>query len=381
VNFFIDACDVVAGVPGLAPIAHFAEELACAVKRGTIGLEILLLERLVPEAQAWLEARHQVVYRPELAQDLPGLRKQLYNVQSLVLPRKLPVTREFLDFAPVLRAIARMHVGTDNTDLEACRERRVRVIQAINAHVRSNAEYLLAGLLLLFRRGLANALKGDRQAPAMLGREVHGSTIGMLGLAPSAHALAPLLEALGARLIGYDPAVHPTSPMWERLRIQPVSLPELTARADAVSVQVLYAPRYRQFIDDQVLAHCKPGQVWLGTTRSSIFDRDALARALADGRIDAAMLDGAEAGFAGRDSPLHEQRNLYLTPRLGSYTRESRVRASWYVVQRLHETLSAPRNSGFEPILSASMGLDSASPPDSLRGGLSMPGALDEPQS
>jgi D-3-phosphoglycerate dehydrogenase len=329
-------------------------------------LEILLLERLVPEAQAWLEARHQVAHRPELAQDLASLRKQLYNVQTVVLPRKLQVTREFLDFAPVLRAVARMHVGSDNTDLEACRERRVRVIQPINAHVRSNAEYLLASLLLLFRRGIGNALKGDRQAPATLGRELHGSTVGMLGLAPSAHALATMLDTLGAKMIGYDPAVHHTSPMWERLKIQPVGLQELLAQADAVSVQVLYASRYEHFINDKVLAHCKPGQVWTGTTRSSIFEPEALARALSDGRIDAAMLDGSEAGFAARGTPLYELRNLFVTPRLGSYTRESRVRASWYVVQRLHETLTTPRNSGFDSILSASMGLDSVSPPESM---------------
>ena len=65
-------------------------------------MEILLLERLVPEAQAWLEARHQLAYRPELAQDAAALRKQLYNVQALVLPRKIAVSREFLDFAPVV---------------------------------------------------------------------------------------------------------------------------------------------------------------------------------------------------------------------------------------------------------------------------------------
>jgi D-3-phosphoglycerate dehydrogenase len=336
-------------------------------------LEILLLERLVPEAQAWLEARHQVAYRPELAKDATALRKHLYNVQALVLPRKLMVTREFLDFAPVLRALARMHVGTDNTDLEACRDRRVRMIQPINAQVRSNAEYLLACLLLMFRRGIGTALKGERNAPATLGRELHGSTVGLLGLAPSAHALAAMLEPLGAKLIGYDPAVHHTSPMWERLKVQPVGLQELTAQADAITVQVLYASRYEHFVNDQLLAHCKPGQVWIGTTRSSIFDPEALARALADGRIDAAMLDGAEAGFAARGTALYEQRNLYLTPRLGSSTRESRVRASWYVAQRLHETLIQPRNSGFEPILTASMGLDSVLPADSGPAPLSGP--------
>ena len=329
-------------------------------------MEILLLERLAPEAQAWLEARHQVAYRPELAQDPAALRSQLYNVQALVLPRKVMVTREFLDFAPVLRAVARMHVGSDNTDLAACRERRVRVLQPINAQVRSNAEYLLASLLLLFRRGIGNALKGERSAPAMLGRELHGSTIGIVGLAPSAHALALLLDTLGARLIGYDPAVHHSSPTWERLKVQPTSLPELVAQADAVTVQVLYASRYEHFINEAVLALCKPGQVWVATTRSSIFEPAALARALSDGRIDACMLDGAETGFAARGTPLSEQRNLYLTPRLGSYTRESRVRASWYVAQRLHETLIRPRNSGFETILSAPMGLDSVAPTESM---------------
>ena len=323
-------------------------------------MEILLLERLVPEAQAWLEARHQVALRLDLADDLPTLRKELYNVQSVVVPRKIAVTREFLDFAPVLRALARMHGSGENTDLEACRDRRVRVIQATNAHVRSNAEYLLASLLLLFRRGLGAALNGERQPPATLGRELNGSTIGLLGLAPAAHAFALMLQGLGAKLIGYDPAVHHTASIWQRLQVQPVGLPELVAQADAVSVQVLYASRYQGFINEKVLAHCKPGQLWVGTARSPLFDAQAFARALADGRIEAAILDGAEPGFAARGTPLHEQPNLFLTPRLASLTRESRQRASWYVAQRLHETLSSPRtgNTGFDVLPSAPMGLE-----------------------
>lgn len=323
-------------------------------------MEILLLDRLVPEAQAWLEARHHVEVRPDLAQDPMALRRELYNVQALVLPRKVPVTREFLDFGPVLRVIARMHGNTDDTDLEACRERRVRVVQAIHAHVRSNAEYLLASLLLLFRRGIGAALGGQRQAPPSMGRELHGATVGLLGIAPTAHALAVMLDALGAKLIGYDPAVHHTAPIWGRLNVQPVGLQDLLAQADAVSLQVLYGSRYNGFVNAKVLAHCKPGQVWVGTTRSAVFDPQALADALSDGRIEAALLDGAEAGFASRGTPLHDKENLFLTPRLGAMTRESRVRASWYVAQRLHETLASPRvtNSGFDQLLSAPMGLD-----------------------
>lgn len=321
-------------------------------------MDILLLDRLVPEALAWLEARHSVETRPELAADPSALRKAIYKAQAVVLPRKVVVTREFLDFAPLLKAVARMHVSTDNTDLEACRERKVRVIQATTANVRSNAEYLLASLLVLFRRGIGSSLAGDRHAEIRLGRELNGSVIGIFGLQPTAHTLALMLHSLGAKLIGYDPAVHHSAPLWSRLRIQPVGLPDLMAQADAVSVQMMYASRYHGFINDKVLAHCKRGQVWVGISRSLLFDAGALACALTDGRIEAAMLDGAEAGFASRGSPLHDLDNLFLTPRLGSYTRESRLRASWYVAHRIHEALTAPRHAMLDGLPSSPGELD-----------------------
>ncbi|MBA3771060.1 MAG: hydroxyacid dehydrogenase [Ramlibacter sp.] len=335
-------------------------------------MDILLLERLVPEALAWLEARHSVECLPELATDTGAMRKAVYKAQAVVLPRKVVVTSEFLDFAPLLRAVARMHVGTDNTDLEACRERKVRVIQATTANVRSNAEYLLASLLLLFRRGIGSSLIGDRHADIRLGRELNGSVIGIFGLAPTAHTLAIMLHALGAKLVGYDPAIHHTAPIWSRLKIQPVGLPELMATADAVSVQVMYASRYEGFINDKLLAHCKPGQMWVGISRSQLFDAQALARALTDGRIEACLLDGAESGFASRGSPLHELTNLFLTPRLGSHTREARLRASWYVAHRIHETLATLRGAAVDNAPSVPMELDATTTGD--------PGRRESPQ-
>jgi phosphoglycerate dehydrogenase-like enzyme len=326
-------------------------------------VDILLVDQLVPEALAWLEDRHSVEFRPELAADPAALRKAAYKAKALVLPRNVVVTRELLDFAPLLKTVARMHASSDNTDLEACRDRHVRVIQATTSNIRANAEYLLAGLLLMYRRGIVSALTGDHPGETRMGRELNGSIVGIFGLAPTAHTLALMLRGLGVKLIGYDPAVHRTAPIWSRLQIQPVSVKELMASADAITVQVLYASRYEGFINDKMLAHCRPGQVWVGLSRSQLFDSKALARALTDGRIDACMLDGTAAGFAAAGTPLHELKNLFLTPRIGSHTRESRQRASWYVVHRIHETLVSPKGI-VDSIYSGPVDLDElAAPP------------------
>ena len=303
-------------------------------------MEVLLIDPLVPEALAWLQERHEVSFRPEWGDDPIELRKNTYKTRALVLPPHVIVSQEFLDFSPKLQVIARMQISSDNTDLDACARRRVRVVQARSATVRSNAEYLLYGLLMLYRRGMISALLGRKISQVRMGRELAGSTVGLLGLAPVAHTLAPMLKSLGVRLLGYDPAVHHAAPLWDKLGVEPVTINELLARSDAVSLQVVYASRFRGWINERLLNHCKPGQLWVGVSRSSLFDVEALALALSDGRIDACLLDGANPTFAAAGTPLHDLPNLHLTPRLGSHTREAKLRASWYVAHRIHETLA-----------------------------------------
>jgi phosphoglycerate dehydrogenase-like enzyme len=303
-------------------------------------LDILLLEPLAPEAVSWLEIRHSVACRPELALDLVALRKEAYKTRAIVFPRHTKVTRELLDFLPKLKAIGRLIGGMDNTDLDFCKERGIKVIYAGSSHVRSNAEYLLSSLLQLYRRGPAAAVAGARPASLPSARELHGSTVGMLGLSPVAHALAGMLSSLGVRLIGYDPAVHHTSPIWERLRIQPVALPELMSKSDAVSVQMLDVARFKGFVNDKLLAACKRHQLWVGISRRALFDEGALAAALNDGRIEACILDGDEASLPGAESPLSGLRNLFLTPGLGWQTREASLRSCWYVSHRIAEALT-----------------------------------------
>jgi len=142
-------------------------------------------------------------------------------------------------------------------------------------------------------------------------------------------------------LIGYEPALHHSAAIWERLHIQPVGLTELMAQADAVSLQMLYASRYAGFINHAALMHCKPGQAWVSISRSELFEPQALANALRDGRIDACLLDGVDYRLVSEGAPLHGLNNLIVTPRVAAHTRESRLRANWYLVDRIHEAASA----------------------------------------
>lgn len=309
-------------------------------------MDILLLDALVPEAMQWLQERHSVRYRPELLDDLPALEAAAACATGVVFPRHTLVTRDLLNRLPQLRVLARLHVASDNTDMEACEERGIRVVHSSSANVRSNAEYLLGALLLMYRRGVVSALMGSRYPAPQMGRELSGSTVGILGLSPAGQALAGMLKALGVRLIGYDPAVHRNSPLWSTLGIEPVTLQVLASTAHAVSVQMLYASRFKGFVGEKVLVHCQPGQLWVGLSRSDLFDPHALAAALQDGRIEALTLDGAEPDFLGLYSPLQGLKNLFITPRLGSHTHEARWRSSWYVAHRIHDTLAAESSDG-----------------------------------
>ena len=312
-------------------------------------MEILLLESLAPEAVSWLQTRHSVAFRPELALDLVTLRKEAYKTRAIVFPRHTRVTRELLDFLPKLKVIGRLIGGMDNTDLDFCKDRGIKVIYAGSSHVRSNAEYLLSNLLNLYRRTLPSAVTGSRASGTPPARELHGSTVGLLGLSPVAHTLAGMLAPLGVRLVGYDPAVHHTSPVWEQLRVQPVSLTELMGRSDALSVQMLDVTRFKGFINDKLLAACKRHQLWVGISRRALFDESALAAALTDGRIDACIFDGDESDFPTAESPLHGLKNLLLTPGLGWQTREANLRSCWYVAHRIAGALEA-QHTGADPL-------------------------------
>lgn len=299
-------------------------------------MSLLIVEPLEAEVMQWLAERHALRFAPELALDGQALREALYQVQGLIVPPTVAVDASLLRSAPRLRVLGRMSAGVENIDMEACRAARVEVVRSLSATANAEAEFIVGALLAMLRRVPVQASDG-----LLVGRELGCATIGLIGMSPAARMLAQLLPAFGTRVIGYDPSLHHTEALWAQWGIEPVSLRELMEHSDGVSVQLNYFQRYRGLIGDRVLGFAKANQVLVSIAHSALFDEQALADAISNGRILAAWFDSLEPGLLDPGRPLAGLDALQVTPRLASTTRESRVRAAWGVARRMDELLAA----------------------------------------
>lgn len=298
-------------------------------------MDVLIVEPLEPDVMQWLVERHAVRYAPELARDPRAFRQALFNVRALVIPPSVALDAQALHYAPVLRAVGRVSSGAENIDLDACGRAGVEVVRSVTASAVAEAEFMVGALLAMLRRVPVVSAEG-----LLVGRELGGAAIGLVGMMPSARSLAQLLAAFGARVVGYDPAVHSSDSVWGRWHVEPLGLRELIEQCDGVCVQLAYFTRYQGLLGERFLPFCKPNQVMVSIAHSSLFDEAALAEVLASGRMAAAWLDSLEPGALDAGRPLHDIDSLQITPRVASTTRESRIRSAWAVARRIDELLT-----------------------------------------
>ena len=298
-------------------------------------MDVLVVDTVDADVMEWLGARHRVRHVPEMALAPREFRRALYNVRSAIVPASVSIDAETLDFAPLLCAVGRVSAGSENIDLEACARRRVEVVRSLNASARAEAEFMIGAMLSLLRRVSVRGPDG-----MFAGRELGGATIGLVGMPPAARMIAQLLSGFGARIIGYDPALHASDSVWPLWHVVPAGLRELVERADVLCVQLDYFSRYHGLLGDRFLPYCKPRQVLVSTGHSGLFNEVALAAALSSGRIAAAWLDSLEPGALDPERPLHGIETLQVTPRIAGTTRESRQRSAWAVARRIDELLA-----------------------------------------
>lgn len=307
-------------------------------------MTVLILEPLEADVVQWLGERHDARFAPELVGDFEGLVEGLQDARALVAPPEVRIDANLVRRAPMLRAIGRASGGMENIDVEACRKAGVEVVRSQASTASAEAEFAVGALLSLLRRVPVEGSDGLK-----VGRELGCSTVGVLGLTPAAQVLTQLLHAFGTRVIGYDPAVHPSDATWARWGIEAVSLSGLMEESDGLALLLPYYERYRGIVGERQLEVARPGQVVVGLSQSGLVHEAALALGLRSGRLRAAWFDSLEPGWLESGRPLHGMANLQVTPRLAGTTRESRVRAAWAVARGIDVLLSPPADGAKPP--------------------------------
>ncbi|SPC16191.1 (S)-sulfolactate dehydrogenase [Cupriavidus oxalaticus] len=274
--------------------------------------------------------------RAELLDALPG-------AQALIVRNRTQVDAALLAGAPSLRVVGRLGVGLDNIDVDACRERGIRVIPAAGANARSVAEYVVttAALLLRGAYGSSAQVAAGQWPRARLseGREALGKTLGLVGFGDIGRQAAALAQAFGMQVAAFDPMLAADDPVWARTGVRSVALDTLLAQADAVSLHVPLVPATRHLLDAQRIAGMKRGAVLINTARGGVVDEAALAQALRDGHLGGAALDVFEREPLPAGSVLADVPNLILTPHIGGVTQEANARVSMMIAQQVRQTL------------------------------------------
>jgi (S)-sulfolactate dehydrogenase len=284
-------------------------------------------EQVVREAFAGRD----VLYDPKLVDRPEALLAALGDARALLVRNRTQVRPALLAAAPRLRVVGRLGVGLDNIDLDACKARGIAVFPATGANDLSVAEYSITAVLMLLRRSWFasdEVIAGRWPRMTSIGREAAGKTLGLVGLGAIARETAQRATALGMQACAYDPHLGAGSPGWKLARR--VSLDELLATSDAVSLHVPLTPETRRMLDAARIAAMKPGAILVNAARGGLVDEAALVAALRSGHLGGAALDvfeteplDAAAGRLFEGVP-----NLVLTPHIAGVTDESNVRVS-----------------------------------------------------
>jgi len=241
--------------------------------------------------------------------------------------------------APRLRIVSQMAVGYDNIDVAVATRHGVLVTNTPGVLTEATADMAFALLLAQARRlpegarAIRDGAWGDWQPWFLLGRDLTGKTLGVVGLGAIGTAVARRARGFGMRVVYYSRQRKPEAEA--ELSVEWRELPALLAEADYVSLHVALSGETRGMIGAPELSRMKPDAVLINTARGGVVDQAALLRALRDGMIGGAGLDVFESEPLTPDDPLLSLDNVVVAPHLGSATLETRTRMSDLAVDNL----------------------------------------------
>jgi (S)-sulfolactate dehydrogenase len=304
--------------------------------------DIVISEFMDDAAVDWLRRDFSVTYDPSLVDDGTRLQAACAEARALIVRNRTQVTQALIAACPGLVAIGRLGVGLDNIDTDACKARNVAVFPATGGNTVSVAEYVITAVLMLRRRawlGTADVLAGHWPRQRMMGLEVSGATLGLVGFGAIAQAVARRAQAFDMEIAAHDPFLPADHEAWSGIH-RCETLEDLLARADAISLHVPLTHQTLNLLDAANLGRMKEGAVLVNTARGGIIDEAALAEVLRSGHLAGAALDVFESEPLPDGSVLKAAPNLIATPHIAGVTVESNTRISWITAENVARSLT-----------------------------------------
>jgi (S)-sulfolactate dehydrogenase len=300
--------------------------------------QIIITEFMDEAAVATLAAKHKTLYDPKLVDDPARLLTLLPDARALIVRNRTQVRGELLAAGANLTVIGRLGVGLDNIDVEACAARNIAVIPATGANDLSVAEWVITCAMTLLRgayHATEAVIAGEWPRNRLMGRELSGRVMGLVGYGAIAREVASRARALGMVIVAYDPHLPADHTAWSGAAR--MSLEDVLAKADVISLHVPLTAETKNLINADRLALMRKDAILLNAARGGVVDEVALANALKAGTLGGAALDVFEEEplTAAKAAIFKGCPNLILTPHIAGVTVESNIRVSTLIANKI----------------------------------------------
>jgi D-3-phosphoglycerate dehydrogenase len=295
-----------------------------------VKFKILICDRIADEGIRLMEEKG---YEVTKAWNLPKteLPKIVGEYDALIVRSATKVDADLIAMAKKLKVIGRAGEGLDNIDLEKASEMDIAVVNTPHVSATSVAELTIAHLLALARgivEGTLTLREGKWAKEELMGVEINGKTLGIIGCGSIGKTVERLALALGMKVLGVDACVY------DRF----VPLDEMLHEADFITIHVPLTPHTRHMLSTKEFNMMKNGVMLIDCSRGGVVDQEALYQALVSGKVKAAALDVFEEE-PPKNSKLLTLRNVYATPHIGAQTQEAQLRASIQIAKKVIEAL------------------------------------------
>jgi D-3-phosphoglycerate dehydrogenase len=276
----------------------------------------------------------KITYEPEITPD--QIKEKISNFDIVVVRSRTKITKEMIDRATQCKIIARVGVGLDNIDVDAAKAKGIRVINAVEGAMNAVAELVL-GLMLSLAREIPRADReirnGNWLKKELMGSELSGKYLGIVGLGNIGKRLAKLARGLNMNIIVFD--VMPIADDFARdVGLIKADIDTLLSSADYISFHVPLTETTHHLVNSKRISTMKKTAYIINTSRGEIIDEDALYNALKEGKIAGAALDVFEKEPAVGNK-LATLPNVVCTPHIGAQTKEAQTLAANVIGEKI----------------------------------------------